>query len=127
MKKSKLTKSLIKKIIKEESQKLLFENVVCDTRNNNPFTGVSGTCPAVAGQGSQTCTANFPGNGNAGTCGPASVAPGGGTPTGGGPIGVADLAKSAPSTPANIPAPDGKITKQQIRNIIKQSLREMLK
>ena len=65
----------------------LNENVVCDTRNNNPYTGVSSTCPAVAGQGSQTCTANFPGDGYAGTCGPASIAPGtGGTPTGVGPV-----------------------------------------
>jgi hypothetical protein len=65
----------------------LNENVVCDTRNNNPYTGVSSTCPSVAGQGSQTCTANFPGDGYAGTCGPASIAPGtGGTPTGVGPV-----------------------------------------
>ena len=91
--------SKLKNIIKEELQKLLFENVVCDTRNNNPYTGVSSTCPAVAGQGSQTCTANFPGDGYAGTCGPASVAPGGGgTPTGVGPIPQDDHRQNTPNS-----------------------------
>ena len=93
-----MKRSELRKIIKEELNKLLLENVVCDTINNNPYTGVSSTCPAVAGQGSQTCTANFPGNGHTGTCGPASVAPGGGTPTGGGPIGVDNLDRG-PRTP----------------------------
>ena len=72
-----------KKIIREELN-LLLENIACDTRNNNPYTGVSSTCPAVQGQGSQTCTANFPPGptGFEGTCGPS----GGMTGTTGTPI-----------------------------------------
>ena len=72
----------LKKLIKEELQKLIVENVVCDTRNNNPYTGVSSTCPAVPGQGSQTCNANFPPGptGFEGTCGPSGMTTGG-TPT----------------------------------------------
>ena len=79
--------SKLKNIIKEELQKLLFENVVCDTRNNHPMTGASSTCPPTSNGSPQTCTANSNGDGYAGTCGPpASVTPGGGTPTGAGPI-----------------------------------------
>ena len=74
--------SKLKSIIKEEVKKLLLENVACDTRNNNPYTGVSSTCPSVPGQGTQTCVANFPAGptGYEGTCGPSGSSTGG-TPT----------------------------------------------
>ena len=73
------------KLIKEELQKLIVENVVCDVRNNNPYTGVSSTCPSSPGGGSQTCVADFPPGptGNEGTCGPLGGMTGGGTQGGG--------------------------------------------
>ena len=109
-------------------KKTIKENVVCDTRNNNPYTGVSSTCPAVAGQGSQTCTANFPGDGYAGTCGPASVAPGGGTPTGGGP-GITPV-RGVPDNNRNpgweVPTQRHNPDEVRMRKLIRKNIREFM-
>ena len=95
MKKIKIKESdivkLVKKLVKESQ--LLNEAKKCDTRNNNPYTGVNSSCGAGPGGGSQTCTANFPGNGYDGECGPMGGMTG--TPTGGGPVlDMDDLDKS---------------------------------